>query len=128
MTATVLDRTESDVRLTLQEAAARMSWPVKTLKRLLGLHKIYTIGTGRNARLTENDLRQLEAKERERCRISSSHRGKEGTPITSFAGRSPENALRSRRAADLAKNLRRRPGQQTTSPGSKVSAFPVRER
>ena len=50
----------SDRRLTLQQAADRQQWSVKTLKRLLALHRIDTIGTGRRARLTEEDLQRLE--------------------------------------------------------------------
>jgi hypothetical protein len=116
----------SDRRLTLQQAADRQQWSVKTLKRLLALHRIDTIGTGRRARLTEGDLQRLEVKERERCRTSSSRPESGGTGITGFAGRSPETALRSRRAARLAKQLRH--GRPITLPGSKVSAFPVSER
>lgn len=45
--------------LTLSEAAERMKWSVRALKKKLADHGIGTIGAGRLARLTEHDVERL---------------------------------------------------------------------
>src|ERR1700744_4471100 len=66
-------------RYTISEAAKHLRWSVRTVRRLLALHGIATIGKGRLARLTANDIETLEKKERERCRSKSSASGEPST-------------------------------------------------
>ena len=61
---TTPDRAAGDQRLTLPQAAERLQWSVRFLKSRLAAHNIRPIGPGRAARLTKEDLEQLEAKER----------------------------------------------------------------
>jgi len=54
-----------DPLLTLAQAAARLQWSVRTLKRKLASHGIGTVGRGRIARLSEEDLARLINAERQ---------------------------------------------------------------
>jgi hypothetical protein len=112
----------SDCRLTIPQAAERLQWSVRFLKSRLAAHNIRPIGNGRAARLTEEDLKQLEAKERQPCRTSSSRPESEG-PTGTFGGRTPEAALRSQQARRLARMLRN--GQTPGSSLGPVSVFPA---
>lgn len=51
--------------LTLDQAAKRLQWSTRTLQRKLRDHGIGTIGRGRLARLTEQDLARLVEAERQ---------------------------------------------------------------
>src|SRR5258708_18194882 len=86
-------RAPKDRRLTLPQAAKRLQWSVRHLKSRLAAHSISPIGRGRAARLTEDDFKQLEAKERQPCRTSSS-RPESGAPIGTSGGRTPAAAFR----------------------------------
>jgi len=51
--------------LTLAQAAARLQWSVRTVRSRLQAHGIGTVGRGRLARLTEQDLERLIEAERQ---------------------------------------------------------------
>ncbi len=51
--------------LTLAQAAERLQWSVKTIRRRLAHHGIATIGSGRRARITEADFDRLIEAERQ---------------------------------------------------------------
>lgn len=55
----------ADPLLTLPQAAGRLQWSVRTLKRKLAARGIGTIGKGRLARLSEADLARLIEAERQ---------------------------------------------------------------
>ena len=57
----------TDKRLTLPQAAARLQYSVRFLKSRLAAHKIAPIGRGKAARITEEDYKAFEAKERAPC-------------------------------------------------------------
>jgi hypothetical protein len=110
-----------DRRLTLPQAADRLQWSVRHLKSRLAAHSILPIGRGRAARLTEDDFKQLEAKERQPCRTSSSRRDGEAI-IGISAARTPKAVSSILRGRKLAAALRR--GQRLSSSSGPVIAFP----
>src|SRR5687767_8395571 len=102
----------SDKRLSLPQAADRLQWSVRFLKSRLAAHNIAPIGRGRAARVTEEDLKALEAKERTACGSSTSHPAS-AAPRGISAVAMPRAGLRSPRDGGIAAALRR--SHKTTS-------------
>src|SRR5262249_52965235 len=116
---------------TLQEVARRFRWSCKTLKRTLERHGIPTIGRGRKARLTKEDVEELIRRERELCRSKSPVNVERSTNLESaketniFSGAAAmilAPRSRSLRTRDIQKALRRT--SRRISPSERVVALP----
>ncbi len=115
----------TDQRLTMPEAAGRLRWSVRYLKSRLAAHNIAPIGRGKAARLTEDDMKALEAKERTCGARTGSTTSLPESDLPSgkslVATRSAGSSIR--RGRGLASELRR--GVTFSSESGPVVAFPV---
>jgi hypothetical protein len=117
--------TERDTRLTMPEAAGRLRWSVRYLKSRLAAHNIAPIGRGKAARLTEEDLTALEAKERTACGSSTSRPESAEHRSTSVAA-TLQVGSSTRPGRGLAAALRR--SLKDSLPSGRVVAFPAGEK
>jgi excisionase family DNA binding protein len=101
---------DSEIYMTFGQAAARLQWHIKTLRRALAKHGITAIGRGRRARLSEADLQRVIAAERRLLAAAAEHQPLAAHPAigakSNTAGRSPDGALRSQRRRRIAKAMR----------------------
>jgi hypothetical protein len=115
----------TDRRLTLPQAAARLQYSVRFLKSRLAAHNIAPIGRGRAARITEDDFKLFEQRERAPCGSNTSQQASEERPSTS-AGVMPPGRSRSLQDRELALALRR--SLKNSSRSGRVVAFPAGEK
>lgn len=93
-TMPAMTKPSTSTRLTMPEAAARLQWSVRFLKRRLAAHGIAPIGKGKAARVTEEDMADLEAKERTPCGPpSTSLQEIVSRPVTSVTARRSDREL-----------------------------------
>lgn len=106
-------------RLTIEQAATSLQYTPRYLRDRLAFHKIATIGRGRSARLTVEDLQLFEAKERAWASSSSLPDDAATTQHGSSADQSVDAALKRAQTRQLRRLLSN--GRSATSPGSSNS-------